>query len=374
MRFEQGPIRPPSEAESLLIRLTRNCPWNRCAFCVTYKGKKFSRRSVEEIKRDIDEVRKICEEIQKLSWQWGFGGKINKEVVMRIYFDRDFQLFHVAYWLHHGGKTAFLQDANSMIMKTSDLVEVIRYLKESFPQIERVTTYARSNTITRKSIEELKELREAGLSRVHVGMESGCNEVLEFIDKGITAAQHIEAGRKIKESGLSLSEYVILGLGGRKWVTKHASDTAGVLNNIDPDFIRLRTLTLRKGAPLLERVESGEFEPLSEDEIVKEEREFIGQLEGINSFLVSDHATNVLEEINGRLPKDKPSMVSTIDQYLAMSEEDKINFRLGRRANIYRYLSDMEDPEKYAYVQKAVNDIGDKEPEIVIEYLKSRSL
>jgi len=374
MSFEQGPIRPPSEAKSLLIRVTRNCPWNRCAFCTTYKGKKFSRRGVEEIRRDIDEVQKMCEEVRKLSRRWGFGGRINNEVVMRIYFNRNFQLFHVAYWLYHGGETAFLQDANSMIMKTSELVEIICYLKETFPHIKRITTYARSSTINRKSIEELKELRAAGLSRVHVGMESGCDEVLKFIDKGVTAAGHIEAGRKIKESGLSLSEYVILGLGGRRWTAEHASDTANALNVINPDFIRLRTLTLRKGAPLIEKARSGEFEMLDEDEIVKEERDFIRQLEGINSFLVSDHVTNVLEEVNGRLPGDKTLMLAVFDQYLAMSKEEKVNFRLGRRANIYRYLSDMKDPEKYAYVQKALDDLDGRDPEAIIEYLKSRTL
>jgi len=219
--FELGPIRPPSEAYSLLIRATRNCPWNRCKFCHTYKGEKFQLRSAEEIKQDIRTARAIRDKIKELSWQSGYGGRV-KEVAAGVLSNPPDVAFHnVALWLYADGESAFLQDANSLIMRTNELAEVIKYLKETFPSIERVTSYARSNTAAKKKLEELIELHEAGLSRLHIGLETGYDLLLEYMDKGVTAAGHIAGGRKVVESGISLCEYVILGAGSPLWAGQY---------------------------------------------------------------------------------------------------------------------------------------------------------
>ncbi len=214
--LEIGPIRPPSEAQSLLIRVTRNCPWNKCEFCHTYKGEVFSLRAVEEIKKDIDRLKAIVDEIQTLSWSLGYAGEINPYVLQAIFRRRG--SYHHAYqsvvnWLYFGGTQVFLQDANSLILKTGDLVTVLKYLKEKLPAIQRITSYARSKTIAKKTVAELKELRAAGLSRIHIGLESGYDPLLVYMKKGVTAKEHIQAGRKVVESGISLSEYVMPGFG-----------------------------------------------------------------------------------------------------------------------------------------------------------------
>ncbi|MDD3654464.1 MAG: radical SAM protein [Desulfotomaculaceae bacterium] len=353
--IEQGPIRPPSEATSLLLRLTRNCPWNKCAFCRSYKGDTFSRRGLEEIKNDIDTVVEMCRLLHKISRQSGFGGLINRQLLTQIYKSGDYQLFHIAIWLINGGKTVFLQDANSLVMKNSDVVEILKYLKEQLPSVERITTYARSSTLARKNVEALIELRLAGLSRIHVGMESGSDEVLTFIEKGTTARQHIEAGRRVKESGISLSEYIILGLGSKRWAQEHALETARVLNIINPDFIRIRTLTIAKGTTLEQKALSGDFEEESEEEIIRGERLLIEHLDGIQSNLVSDHSMNLLEEVKGKLPHDKLTMLGTIDRFLSLPESEKQNFILGKRWGLYRVMNDMLDASQHARVSAAVS-------------------
>ncbi len=357
LAFEQGPIRPPSEAFSLLFRLTRNCPWNKCAFCNSYRNKKFSRRSVQEIKDDIDTIAEMCRLVKEISMKRGFGGLLNMELLVQIHNSEDYQLFHVAYWLYNGGKTVFLQDANSLIMKTVDLVDILQYLKERLPTVERITSYARSSTLARKSVEELYALKEAGLSRIHVGLESGSDEVLKLINKGTTAQQHIEAGQRAKKSGISLSEYVILGMGGKQYSREHALETAGVLNQINPDFIRLRSLTVVEGTPLSEKVRNGEFEIESEEEIVRGERLLIEHLEQIQSSIVSDHAMNLLEEVNGKLPEDKEVILAVIDRFLALPPKEKQNFALGKRWGVYRVLDDMLDATQHAKVAAALEKL-----------------
>ncbi|NPV03539.1 MAG: radical SAM protein [Syntrophaceae bacterium] len=363
--FEQGPIRPPSEARSLLIRPTRNCPWNKCAFCHTYKGCRFELRPVEEIKQDIDAVRALADAIGELSWKLGQGGRVNDTVVSYIFgnegaFSDTYR--HVAAWLYFGGKTVFLQDADSLIMKTDDLVEVLRYLRERFPGIERITSYCRSRTASHKSVDELRRIREAGLVRIHVGLESGCDEVLRFIRKGATAEEHIKGGKRIVEAGISLCEYVMPGLGGSRWSREHAVETARVLNEINPDHIRLRTLSVRRGTPLHDAMAAGEFTPIGDDEILKEIRLFIECLNGIQSRIVSDHILNLLEELEGKLPEDKEKLLGTIDRYFELSETDRLVFRLGRRRGIYRALGDLSDLGTYRQLKQAVERYQREEP------------
>jgi len=363
--FEQGPIRPPSEARSLLIRPTRNCPWNKCAFCHTYKGSRFEFRPVEEIKQDIDAVRALADAVGELSWKLGQGGRVNDTVVSWIFgnegsFSDPFR--HVAAWLYFGGKTVFLQDADTLIMKTDDLVEVLNHLRDRFPGIERITSYCRSRTAAHKSVEDLRRIREAGLVRIHVGLESGCDEVLRFIRKGATAEEHVKGGRRIVEAGISLCEYVMPGLGGSRWSREHAVGTARVLSEINPDHIRLRTLSVRRGTPLHDAIREGGFAPIGDEEILKEIRLFIESLDGVQSRIVSDHILNLLEELEGKLPEEKEKLLGIIDRYFQLPETDRLVFRLGRRRGIYRSLDDLSEPGTYRQLKEAVERYQQEEP------------
>jgi radical SAM superfamily enzyme YgiQ (UPF0313 family) len=356
--FEQGPIRPPSEAKSLLIRVTRNCPWNKCAFCHTYRGTKFGIRRVDSVKADIKKMKEIAERIGEISWRLGEGGRVNDLVVSHIFrnehlFDDSFR--SMAAWLYFGGTSVFLQDADSIIMKTDDLAEILSFVKSEFPTVHRITSYCRSKTAARKSVDELKILKDAGLSRIHVGMESGCDAVLAFIKKGVTAAEHIEGGSRIVQAGLSLSEYVIPGLGGVKWSREHALETAEVLNRINPDFIRLRSLQVRRNTALYQLREEGTFEKLHDEDVVREIRLFIEHLDGIESRIVSDHILNLLEEMEGKLPDDKDKMLGIIDRYFQLPEDERIIYRLGRRKGVYRKLDDLSDTRAYTMLKAVVD-------------------
>jgi radical SAM superfamily enzyme YgiQ (UPF0313 family) len=351
--IEQGPIRPPSEAQSLLLRITRNCPWNRCEFCHIYKGQRFSSRTADEVKRDIDAIRAAVSEIGAISWNRGFGGEITSSLVKSILhgpqsFPEGYR--NIILWLYRGGKNVFLQDADSLVIPTQNLVEILRYLKEALPSIERITTYSRARTISKKTAEELQDLHDAGLSRVHVGLESGHDPILKRVQKGVTAAELIDAGRKIKQAGISLSEYIMPGLGGKAMWREHATETAKVLNQIDPDFIRVRTFKALRVMPIYQKVESGELELLSDDEIVVEQRLMIENLDGITSYFASDHILNLLEELEGKFPEAKGKMLAAIDRYLALDKDERNNFRLGRRAGYYRSLDDMGNTELYTRV------------------------
>lgn len=359
--FEMGPIRPPSEAQSLLIRVTRNCPWNKCEFCHTYKEEQFSFRSAEEIKKDIDQVKAISEEIRQVSWGMGYAGAVSQGVLQALLNQpggHSQSVQSVAAWLYFGGSQVFLQDANSLIAKTSDLVEILKYLKEKLPSIQRITSYARARTLAKKSVEELKELRQAGLSRIHVGMETGYDPLLQYMKKGVTAKEQIQGGRNVVESGISLSEYVMPGLGGNRWWREHAVESAKVLNQIDPDFIRLRTLYVRKDMSLFSRVEKGEFLRPSDDRIVSEIRLFIATLDGIRSTVISDHILNLLEEVQGKLPDEKEEMIGVIDRYLTLPEEKRLQFRVGRRLGYYRTLTDLQDSALLSRVNQIIDRVG----------------
>jgi radical SAM superfamily enzyme YgiQ (UPF0313 family) len=357
--FEQGPIRPPSEASSLLLRVTRNCPWNKCAFCHTYRGSKFELRSVDEVKKDIQAMADIAGEIISLSRKWGEGGSVNRNVMRRIYDSGDNynDLFYsVGAWLYFGGENVFLQDANSLIIKTAELSAILDFLREKFPNIKRITSYCRSHTAARKTVDEFKQLRNAGLSRIHIGMESGSDEVLSLINKGVTAADHIKAGLNIRGAGIELSEYVMPGLGGAKYTREHALETARVINAINPDFIRLRTLHVVPGTGLDELMKKGEFRTLNDDDVVKEVRLFIENLDVKGTYLASDHILNLLEELEGVFPEDKEKILSAIDRYLELSSTDRQIFRLGRRSGTFRKLDDLADQHAYLKLKSVVDE------------------
>lgn len=279
MRYEGTVYRPPSEANSLLIQATIGCPHNKCTFCGMYKGTKFRLRKVAEIKEDLQMARD-----------------------------------HYGDWI----KTVFFPDGNTIIMKTNDLLEIFNFTRQMFPRLERITVYGSARFIVLKTLDELKQLKEAGLARIHSGMESGDDIVLQHIQKGTTAEQLIQAGRLVKDAGIELSEYVLLGIGGRRRTVEHAVNSAVVLNAIDPDFIRLRTYTPHKKTPLYQELKSGEFQLPSPHEIIREIRLFIENLH-VTSRLYSDHISNYVD-VNGRLPADQAKMLALLDYALTVDE------------------------------------------------------
>ena len=362
--FEQGPIRPPNEARSLLLRLTRNCPWNQCQFCPVYKKRKFSLRTVEEIKEDIQTARDIADEIKALSWRLGSAGEVTDQVISPILNSSQYSESYrsIAVWLYYGTGACFLQDADNMIMKTRDLVEVLEFLREKFPEITRVTTYSRSRTVVRKSIESLAKIHMAGLDRVHIGLETAYDPLLKLMKKGVTGAQHIEAGRKLVEAGIELSEYVMPGLGGQEMWREHATATAKALNQINPHFIRLRSLRVPSHVPLYQKLKDGSFTMQTDDMLAEEIKLFITTLEGITSTVTSDHIMNLLEEVSGRLPDDKEKMLEVIRKYQELPDAERIVYRIGRRGGAYRSIDDLNrDPVTYEKLKKLVHDISSKD-------------
>jgi radical SAM superfamily enzyme YgiQ (UPF0313 family) len=284
MRYE-GPIyRPPSEADSLLIQATIGCPHNRCTFCMVYKdGPRYRVRPVDDIKEDMLEAKKI------------YGPHV---------------------------RTMFLPAGNTIAMKTEDLAEVCSFAKMTFPTIDRITVYGSSQFIHKKGPMQLERLAKAGLGRIHVGIESGDDVVLRRIRKGTHARQQIEAGRWVMAAGIELSLYVILGIGGRERTREHAEETARVINEIAPDFVRLRTFVPKTNTPLLEDVQAGRFEMLTPHGVLEETKALLEGLT-IATTLTSDHYTNYIN-LYGSLPEDKPRL---LDQITQASEQGESYFR-----------------------------------------------
>ncbi|MBW1944054.1 MAG: radical SAM protein [Deltaproteobacteria bacterium] len=362
-RFEQGPIRPPNEARSLLLRVTRNCPWNQCLFCPVYKNKKFSLRSVDEIKQDIQTARDIADDAKALSWKLGSRGEVNDRVISHVFNNPGYSSAYrsIAVWLFYGTRACFLQDADNLIMKTEDLVEVLQFLREKFPEINRVTTYSRSRTIVTKSVASLKKIREAGLDRVHVGLESGYDPLLKLMKKGVTGEQQVQAGKKVIAAGMELSEYVMPGLGGQEFWKEHAKATARVLNRIDPHFIRIRSLRVPDRIPLFEKLKQGDFKMQTDDMLAEEIHVFIENLDNINSTVTSDHIMNLLEEVSGKLPQDKGKMLEVIKDYQKLSDSERLIYRLGRRGGTYHSTRDLHrDPETYEKIKNLAGDLEEK--------------
>ena len=357
--FEQGPIRPPSEANSLLIRITRNCPWNQCTFCPVYKDQRFSVRSVEHVLQDIDAVHR---QVQLLQQTADDSGRIRREQIKDIAESTpptDMQAFYAALnWVIGGMTSIFLQDANSLIIKPEDLIRILKHLRACFPWVERITSYARSHTIARINDQNLSEMKKAGLNRIHIGLESGSDEVLKRVLKGVSKATQVKAGRKVKAAGMELSEYVMPGLGGRALSETHARETADALNQIDPDFIRLRSLAIPDHVPLNQAYQEGAFEKCNDIEVAAEILMFIEHLDGITSFVKSDHILNLFQEIEGRLPANKSSMMKPIQDFLAMEPDRQTLYIVGRRLGIFSKLSDMQRNRRFKRAEKACRELG----------------
>jgi radical SAM superfamily enzyme YgiQ (UPF0313 family) len=280
VRYE-GPIyRPPSEADSLLIQATVGCPHNKCTFCMVYKkGPPYSVRPVNEIKEDLDEANRLC------------GSMV---------------------------RTVFFPAGNTIAMPADDLADICSHACSVFPDLDRITVYGSSRYIYRKGLAGLEKLKQSGMTRIHVGLESGSDEVLRRIKKGTNSAEQIQAGLWVKESGIELSEYVILGIGGKENTRDHALKTADVLNAINPDFIRFRTFLPKTDTLLLHQIKKNRFQILSPHEVLEETKLIIENLD-VTSSIHSDHYTNYID-VHGRMPYAKRHMIEVIDEALKMDE------------------------------------------------------
>ena len=276
--YDFPPFRPPNEAQSALIRITRGCPWNRCTFCAMYKHLAFEQKPLEELKQDVLSARKI---------------------------------YGIA-------KTIFLGDSDNLVHK--DLPEIVVFIRKTFPEVKRVTTYARAKTILRNKMDFLEATSKAGLDRLHLGLESGDPIILERLCKGTTPEQMIKGGKKAKKAGFEVSFYLLSGAGGKDRWKEHAAESARVLNSADPDFIRMRTLTIQHGTPLDDKLRHGEFALTPPLERLREVELFLKKLDLKDCYLASDHLTNYLwagqnivyRGVAGSLPEDKPSMLETV--------------------------------------------------------------
>jgi hypothetical protein len=366
--FEQGPIRPPSEAESLLIRISRNCPWNRCTFCSLYKGTKFTLRPVDHVLRDIDTVRFYVDAIEAARKS---GGPISQRELLKLSSNSsnspnsqnggegDLSALHAASnFVANGMESIFIQDGNSLVIKPEDIIRILLHLKETFPKIQRITSYARSQTIAKISDENLNRMASAGLNRIHVGLESGSDKVLGMVKKGTDKATQIIAGQKIKRAGIELSEYFMPGLGGRALSRENALETADALNQINPDFIRLRTLAMSAGAPLTEQYKEGDFDKMGEVDTAKELLLFLEELTGIDSTIRSDHVLNLFPEVDGVLPDDKEKMMQPIKGFLQLDPEEQMIFCIGRRTHRIARFSDLANPLQRGYAQAMCSELG----------------
>ena len=335
LSFEIGAYRPPSEggSASLLLRVSENCPWNRCTFCEMYKGHRFVYRPVQAITADIDRVAAIRDEISAVSSKLGMGGKITRELAAALLgaggdLGASPCFVTVFNWLAAGARTAFLQDADSMSMRPREFAAVLRHLRQTLGSLTRVTAYTRSKTLFKRKPEELRTIRDAGLDRLHIGLESGDDAVLACVNKGVTGAEQIEGGRKAVAAGFQVSMYWMPDLGGRARWRQHAENTARVLSAINPHYIRSRPLVPRPGTPLYDEVAQGRLQLSSPHERLQELALMIAGLE-VRSKVCFDHAMNAWADRRGgllfrqdyegyRFPQEKPLLLERIREGLAV--------------------------------------------------------
>jgi radical SAM superfamily enzyme YgiQ (UPF0313 family) len=288
MRYD-GPIyRPPSEADSLLVQATVGCPHNLCTFCMVYKsGVKFKVRPVAAIKADLDEAAITYRRV----------------------------------------RTLFFPAGNTIAMPTEALAEICRYSYTLFPHLQRITVYGSSHYIHRKGPDQLNTLAQAGLGRIHVGVESGDDNILVRIRKGATARDHSAAGQLARAAGIEINAYVILGIGGQDHSESHARETARVINAMQPNVVRLRTFVPKVNTPLLKDLQAGRFQMLSPHQVLTETRALLEQIT-IPTVVASDHYTNYLD-VAGRLPEDREAMLQKLRQALSRDESSFRPFFIG---------------------------------------------
>lgn len=288
MRYEGAVFRPPSEAYSLIIQATVGCAHNKCTFCGMYKNEKFRIRELDEIVEDLMLARQYYKKAERI----------------------------------------FLADGDALCIPFAKLKDILINIKRIFPECQRVGIYAAPKDILRKSMEELIELRDLGLGIIYMGLETGSDEILAAINKGITSEEAILAGRKVMDSGIKLSITVISGLGGRAKWEEHAIKTGEVLSAIDPDYVGLLTLMLVDGTEMKRQVDTGEMEILTPEEVMRETKLMLEHTNVSNCIFRSNHASNYVS-LRGTLPQDKMALINGIDRVLAGGYHYKPEFMRG---------------------------------------------
>lgn len=273
MRYEGAVYRPPSEAYSLIIQVTIGCSQNDCIFCNMYKEKRFRMRKLEEVLSDFAEARAKYRTVKKI----------------------------------------FLADGDALICRMDYLEAILQFIQEHFPECTQVTAYGSPRSVLLKNQEELKKLRELGLSMIYMGLESGNAEVLEFMKKGATPDEMIEAAGKIHEAGIRLSATAISGLGGRKLWREHAQDTGKVLSKMKPEYVGLLTLMVEEDLPLAEEIRQGNFELLTPYDILIETKELLKNIDCPGCIFRSNHASNYVN-LRGTLNEDREFMIGLLDE------------------------------------------------------------
>ena len=361
--FEQGPIRPPSEARSLLVRVIRNCAWNRCTFCPVYKGSKASTRPLEDVLADVDAMAAAAAVLKAEGIAAVHRGLVPPEA------------YQVELFLRAGARRVFLQDADPCAVPPDKLAAVVRRVHERFPAVDRVTTYGRAATLARRTPEQLARLVEAGLTRVHLGLESGADEVLMAIDKGCTGGDLIAAGENVVRAGLELCFYLMPGLGGREAAAAHVAGSARVLRAVAAaapagrrPVVRLRTAAVVPGTPLAERQAAGEFVLPDDIEVAQELRDLLVELGDARLELRSDHSLNLLPGLAGSLPGDRPRLLAMLDGYLDLPREEQARYAVGARLGIYGELADRLDPARSAALER---QLGSYRPPSADELLRA---
>ena len=279
MKYEGDIIRPPSEATSLLLQVTVGCSHNRCTFCPSFKDKRFRIKSLEEIVEDLEYASRRIRQVDRL----------------------------------------FLCDGDALIIPQKRLLEILEAVRRHLPGVRRIGTYGNAKSILRKSVEELRKLKEHGLGIVYLGIETGNEELLRKIRKGATCHQIVEAGRRVKEAGITLSATVLLGIGGIEKSTEHARDTARILTDVDPDFAGVLTVMIVPGTPLDEERKAGAFVLPGTFDLLKELGVILSGARFSNCFFTANHASNYLP-IRARMPRDREKVVQLIDEVVRRSD------------------------------------------------------
>lgn len=361
--FRIGPIRPPSEADSLLLQVTNGCTWNKCKFCQLYRHTKFKAYSADSIKADIDNIvyqADIIRRYQTPLGAWDIDG-LNRELG-QIPSEEERQCFYmVANWLLGDGENVFLQDGNTTALSSGRLSDVLIYLKQAFPNIKRITSYGRAENLSRVSAEEYAELKAAGLDRIHSGFETGSDAVLQKINKGVTQQQEITAGKNIKAGGIELSVYFMPGVGGKGLTKENAEGTSHVINEVAPDFLRIRTAAVKPGTGLYEDYQNGQLTLCSDDEKLLEIRTIIQQAADIDTRVVSDHIINLLQGIEGHIVLDRRKMLDMIDGYLDQPEHEKRLYQAARRMALVNGPQDMKylDQSRIDQIESLIRAVPD---------------
>lgn len=279
MKYEGMIFRPPSEAGSLILQVTVGCSYNRCTFCGAYQGKRFRVKSFEEIKEDIDEV--------------------SSYKIQRV----------------------FLADGDALSIPQKRLLQILSYLKARLKGLERVGVYANAKDILRKSLEELKALKDLGLGIIYLGLESGDPEVLKRIKKNATVEQLIDAGKRVKESGILLSVTVILGIGGVEGSQRHAVETGKVLSEMDPDYVGALSLMVVPGTPMEKEIETGKLILPTPFGLIQELERMITHCRFTHCFFASNHASNYLP-LRIQMPEQKEEALQRIREVLRKKDPE----------------------------------------------------